>query len=146
MKVLVKKTQVLHKYNSYTHIPPNSVVLEIHLTILNTMISDIGQVGSLKKEKPVSSTSSAPAPAPAPQHSDGKDLLEDLTSERPSSPRESNTPKQEAEVELEACDTEEKQDAHTGTLTPKPEVRMFNDWSSIREENNLQPCCNVVLE
>ncbi|XP_070818700.1 histone-lysine N-methyltransferase, H3 lysine-36 specific [Chaetodon trifascialis] len=76
------------------------------------------QVASMKKEKPVSSTSSAPAAAS--QHSESKDLLEGLTPDRPPSPQGSKTPKQEAEVE--ACGAEEKQNVNTGTLTPKPEV------------------------
>ncbi|KAL7395754.1 hypothetical protein ABVT39_022564 [Epinephelus coioides] len=75
------------------------------------------QVGSVKKEKPVPSTSSAHA---APQHSESKDLSVVLTPERPPSPRGSKTPKQE--VEADACCTEEKQNVHTGTLTAKPEV------------------------
>ncbi|XP_037636477.1 histone-lysine N-methyltransferase, H3 lysine-36 specific isoform X2 [Sebastes umbrosus] len=76
------------------------------------------QVGSVKKEKPAPSTSSAPAAAP--QHSESEDLPVVLTPNRPSSPRESKTPRQEAEVE--DCSTEGKQNVHTGTLTPKPEV------------------------
>ncbi|KAI3351225.1 hypothetical protein L3Q82_005777 [Scortum barcoo] len=76
------------------------------------------QVGSLRKEKPVPGTSSAPAAAS--QHSENKDHLGGITPNRPPSPRGAKTPKQEAE--MEACSTEEKQNAHTGTLTPKPEV------------------------
>ncbi|KAM7389644.1 hypothetical protein PAMP_023607 [Pampus punctatissimus] len=49
-------------------------------------------------------------------HSEDKDL----TPSRPPSPRGCKLPKQEAETE--ACSTEEKQNVHTGTLTPKPEV------------------------
>ncbi|KAK5925197.1 hypothetical protein CgunFtcFv8_017741 [Champsocephalus gunnari] len=73
------------------------------------------QVGSVKREKPVPGASSTPAAAR--RHSESKDLPEVLTPNRPSSPRGSKTPKQEAEVE--ACSTVEKQ---TGTLTPKSEV------------------------
>ncbi|XP_051275205.1 histone-lysine N-methyltransferase, H3 lysine-36 specific isoform X2 [Dicentrarchus labrax] len=76
------------------------------------------QVGSVKKEKPVPSTSSAPDAAS--QHAESKDLLGGLTPNRPPSPRGSKTPKQEAE--MEACSPEEQQHVHTGTLTPKPEV------------------------
>ncbi|XP_040904033.1 histone-lysine N-methyltransferase, H3 lysine-36 specific isoform X2 [Toxotes jaculatrix] len=77
------------------------------------------QVGSVKKEKPVPSTSSAPASAS--EHSESKDVLGGLAPVRPPSPRGSKTPKQEADVE--ACSTEEKQSVHTGTLIPKPEVQ-----------------------
>ncbi|XP_034399290.1 histone-lysine N-methyltransferase NSD2 isoform X2 [Cyclopterus lumpus] len=73
------------------------------------------QVGSVKKEKPASS-----APSAATQQSESKDLPVVLTENQPPSPQGSKTPQQEAE--LEACSTEEKQNAHTGTLTPKPEV------------------------
>ncbi|XP_036932609.1 histone-lysine N-methyltransferase, H3 lysine-36 specific [Acanthopagrus latus] len=96
------------------------------------------QVGSLKKEKHVPGTSSALVPAPAPQHSESKDLLDDLTSERPPSPRGSKTPKQEAEVELEPCDTEETQDAHTGTLTPKPEVVSVGSSDSLSSQVDVK--------
>uniref|UniRef100_A0A8C4H7E7 Histone-lysine N-methyltransferase, H3 lysine-36 specific n=1 Tax=Dicentrarchus labrax TaxID=13489 RepID=A0A8C4H7E7_DICLA len=82
-------------------------------------------VGSVKKEKPVPSTSSAPDAAS--QHAESKDLLGGLTPNRPPSPRGSKTPKQEAE--MEACSPEEQQHVHTGTLTPKPEVRMW--YSSV---------------
>ncbi|XP_054453426.1 histone-lysine N-methyltransferase, H3 lysine-36 specific isoform X2 [Anoplopoma fimbria] len=74
------------------------------------------QVGSVKKEKPAPSASSAPAAAP--QQSESKDLPE--TPNWPPSPQGSKMPQQEADVE--ACSTEEKENAHTGTLTPKPEV------------------------
>ncbi|XP_044060563.1 histone-lysine N-methyltransferase, H3 lysine-36 specific isoform X2 [Siniperca chuatsi] len=77
------------------------------------------QVGSVKNEKPVVRTSSPPAAA-ASEHSESKDLQGVLTPNRPPSPRGAKTPKQEAE--MEACSTEEKQNVHTGTLTPKPEV------------------------
>lgn len=90
------------------------MILKIYL---NTMKSHIGQVGSVKKEKPVPSTSSAPA---AVSHSDSKDLLEGPTPNQPPSPGGSKTPKQEAEIE--PCSTEENQYVHTETLTPKPEV------------------------
>ncbi|XP_008282673.1 uncharacterized protein nsd1a [Stegastes partitus] len=66
------------------------------------------QLGSLKKEKPATSTSSAPAAASKSSES------------RSPSPQRPKTPKQE--VETEPCSTEEKQNVHTGTLTPKPEV------------------------
>lgn len=89
------------------------VTSEVKVSIKKT------QVGSVKKEKPTPSTSSAPAAA-APHLSESKDLLEDLTLNRPPSPQGSKTPQQEAETE--ACSTEEKQNIHTGTLTPKPEV------------------------
>ncbi|XP_069388063.1 histone-lysine N-methyltransferase, H3 lysine-36 specific isoform X2 [Paralichthys olivaceus] len=74
------------------------------------------QVESLKKEKPVPSTSSAPAAASQPPEN------EDIpTPNRTPSPRGAKTPEQEPE--MEACCTDEKQNAHTGTLTPKPEVQ-----------------------
>ncbi|XP_078116928.1 histone-lysine N-methyltransferase, H3 lysine-36 specific [Sander vitreus] len=91
---------------------PSGVTSEVKVLAKKT------QVESVKKEKPVPSTSSAPAAAP--QHSESKDLPVVLTPNRPPSPPGSKTPKQEAEVE--ACSTEEKQNVHTGTLTPKPEV------------------------
>lgn len=81
----------------------------------------------MKKEKSVANTSSAPAAAS--QHSEGKDVLRGLTPNRPLSPRGSKTPRQETAVE--ACSTEEKQNAHTVTLTPQPEV---SQWSAIKEE------------
>ncbi|XP_068570705.1 histone-lysine N-methyltransferase, H3 lysine-36 specific isoform X2 [Cebidichthys violaceus] len=81
------------------------------------------QVGSVKKEKPAPDASSAAAAAAAaaapPQQTESKDLPVVLTQNRPPSPQGSKTPQQEAEEE--ACSTEEKQNAHTGTLTPKPE-------------------------
>ncbi|XP_072251977.1 histone-lysine N-methyltransferase, H3 lysine-36 specific isoform X2 [Leuresthes tenuis] len=61
---------------------------------------------SVKKDKPAPST----VPAAASRHSGS----------RSPSPRRCKTPKQEAEIE--PCSTEEKQNAHTGTLTPKSEV------------------------
>ncbi|XP_018531265.2 histone-lysine N-methyltransferase, H3 lysine-36 specific isoform X3 [Lates calcarifer] len=80
------------------------------------------EVGSVRRErereKPGPSTSSAPVGTS--QDSVSKDVHGDLTPDRPPSPQGSKTPKQEAETE--ACSTEEKQDVHTGTLTPKPEV------------------------
>ncbi|XP_068441895.1 histone-lysine N-methyltransferase, H3 lysine-36 specific [Clinocottus analis] len=76
------------------------------------------QVGSVKKEKPSPGASSAPAAAP--QQSESTDLPVVLTENRPPSPQGSKTPQQEAEVE--AYSTEEKHNAHTGTLTAKPEL------------------------
>ncbi|KAM6952434.1 histone-lysine N-methyltransferase, H3 lysine-36 specific isoform 1-T2 [Lycodopsis pacificus] len=75
------------------------------------------QVGSVKKEKPAPGASSAPSAAP--EQSESRDLPVVLTHSRPPSPQGSKTPQQEAEVE--ACSTEETQNAHTGTLTLKPE-------------------------
>ncbi|CAK6956491.1 histone-lysine N-methyltransferase%2C H3 lysine-36 specific isoform X3 [Scomber scombrus] len=88
------------------------------------------QVGSIKKEKPVPSTSSIPAAAP--QNSEDKDVLRALTPNRPPSPQGCKTPKQEAEVE--ACSTEEKQ--NTGTLTPKLEALSvgLNDSLSLPQD------------
>jgi len=75
----------------------------------------------VKKEKPITTTSSAPAVAP--QHSECKDAVGGLSPNRPPSPRGSKTPKQE--TEMEPPSTEEKLNVHTGTLTPKPEVCML---------------------
>lgn len=86
------------------------------------MKSHIGQVVSVKKEKPVASTPAPPAAA-ASQHSESNDLLGALTPNRPPSPRGSKTPKEE--VEIDASSTEEKRNVDTGTLTPKPEVCML---------------------
>ncbi|XP_042275873.1 histone-lysine N-methyltransferase, H3 lysine-36 specific isoform X1 [Thunnus maccoyii] len=90
----------------------SGVTSEVKVLVKNT------QVGSVKKEKPVPSTSSAPTTAP--QHSEDKDLPEVPTPNGPPSPQGCKTPKQEAEMEV--CNTEEKQNVHTGTLTPKLEV------------------------
>ncbi|XP_067374495.1 histone-lysine N-methyltransferase, H3 lysine-36 specific isoform X2 [Channa argus] len=75
------------------------------------------QALSVKKEKSVPNTSSAPAAAS--QHAEAKDVLRGHSPNTPPSPLGSKTPKQEAE--MEACSTEEKQNVHTGTLTPKTE-------------------------
>ncbi|XP_063733238.1 histone-lysine N-methyltransferase, H3 lysine-36 specific isoform X2 [Eleginops maclovinus] len=85
------------------------------------------QVGSVKRDKPLPGASSATAAAR--RHSESKDLPEVLSPNRPSSPRGSKTPKQEAEVE--ACSTVEKQNLHTGTLTPKSEVLSVNLSSQV---------------
>ncbi|XP_054872650.1 histone-lysine N-methyltransferase, H3 lysine-36 specific [Amphiprion ocellaris] len=66
------------------------------------------QLGSLRKEKLATSTSPAPA------------VTSKASESRSPSPQRPKTPKQEAE--MEPCSTEEKQNIHTGTLTPKPEV------------------------
>ncbi|XP_042349048.1 histone-lysine N-methyltransferase, H3 lysine-36 specific isoform X2 [Plectropomus leopardus] len=91
------------------------------------------QVGSVKKKKPVPSTSSAPAAAL--QHSERKELSVVLTPERPLSPRGAKTPKQEPEVD--AC-TEEKQNVHTGTLTAKPEVLSSNLNDSLSSQADVK--------
>ncbi|XP_074529877.1 histone-lysine N-methyltransferase, H3 lysine-36 specific [Halichoeres trimaculatus] len=90
-----------------------AVTAEIKVSVKKT------QVGFSKKVKPGRSTSSSPVAA-ASQNSEIKDCLAVLTPNRPPSPRGSKTPKQE--VEMEACSTDETQNAHTGTLTPKSEV------------------------
>ncbi|KAM7000651.1 histone-lysine N-methyltransferase, H3 lysine-36 specific [Tautogolabrus adspersus] len=78
------------------------------------------QVGFSKKEKPASGMSSSLAHAASSQNSDVKDRLRVLSPNIPPSPQGSKTPKREAE--MEACSIDEKQNEHTGTLTPKPEV------------------------
>ncbi|XP_034545785.1 histone-lysine N-methyltransferase, H3 lysine-36 specific [Notolabrus celidotus] len=93
----------------------SAVTAEVKVSVKKT------QVGFSKKVKPVPSTSSSPtAAAAACQNSEVKDRPGVLTPNRPPSPRGLKTPKQE--VEMEACSTDEKQNAHTGTLTPKTEV------------------------
>ncbi|CAJ1058625.1 histone-lysine N-methyltransferase%2C H3 lysine-36 specific [Xyrichtys novacula] len=91
----------------------NGVTAEVKVSVKRT------QVGFSKKDKPAPSTSSSPTAAVC-QNSEVKDSPRVHTPNRPSSPRGSKTPKQEAE--MEACSTDEKQNAYTGTLTPKPEV------------------------
>lgn len=118
--MFIKKTQVFQSHNLY------DMIVKI---CLNTMKSHIGKVGSVKKEKPVPSTPSAPGASPP--HSESKDLLEGLNPNPTPSPLGSKTPKQETEIE--SCSAEEKQNVHTGTLNPKPEVCMLDyssDWPS----------------
>ncbi|XP_026185928.1 histone-lysine N-methyltransferase, H3 lysine-36 and H4 lysine-20 specific [Mastacembelus armatus] len=90
------------------------------------------QVVSVKKETAIPSTICAPA---ASQDSEGKDVPGVLTPDSPPSPRGSKTPKPEAEIQT--CSTEEKQNVHTGTLTPKPEVLSvgLNDSVSTQADN-----------
>ncbi|XP_038155099.1 histone-lysine N-methyltransferase, H3 lysine-36 specific [Cyprinodon tularosa] len=64
----------------------------------------------VKKTQVASETKEKPSPAGASKCSES----------RSPSPQQNKTPKQE--VETEPCSNEEKQDAHSGTLTPKPEV------------------------
>ncbi|XP_027864783.1 histone-lysine N-methyltransferase, H3 lysine-36 and H4 lysine-20 specific-like [Xiphophorus couchianus] len=66
------------------------------------------QVAAVTKEKSAPCASSVPAEAARRPES------------RSPSPQRCKTPKQEAETE--PCSAEEKQEEHTGTLTPKPEV------------------------
>ncbi|KAM6923987.1 histone-lysine N-methyltransferase, H3 lysine-36 specific [Xenentodon cancila] len=68
----------------------------------------IGQFAFVKKEKPATTTSSVPA------------ATSKRAESRSPSPRQYKTPKQEAEVE--PCSTEDEPRAHSGTLSPKPEV------------------------
>lgn len=75
----------------------------------------------MKKEKHAPSTSSAPAVAS--QHSESKEVVTGSSPNRSLSPLESKTPSQE--TELEPPSTEEKQNVHTGTLTPKLEVSVL---------------------
>lgn len=79
------------------------------------------QVGPLKKEKPVPSTSSEPAAAS--HYPEGSDGQQGPAPKEPPSPRGPKTPKQEAEIE--SCATEEKHYVNTGTLTTKPEVGAY---------------------
>lgn len=76
----------------------------------------------MNKEKSVAEASSSPAVDT--QDSTGKDLLGGLPPNGPLSPQGSKTPKQEPAEE--ACSTEDKRSTHTVTLTPKPEVVLYD--------------------
>ncbi|XP_041845718.1 histone-lysine N-methyltransferase, H3 lysine-36 specific [Melanotaenia boesemani] len=83
-----------------------SITSEVKVLVKKT------QFTSLKKEKPAPSPCSGPAAAS--KHSES----------RSPSPQQCKTPNQE--VEMEPCNTEERNNAHTGTLTPKPEVLLVS--------------------
>ncbi|KAM4732792.1 histone-lysine N-methyltransferase, H3 lysine-36 specific-like isoform 1-T2 [Anableps anableps] len=82
------------------------------------------QVASVTKAKSAPCTSSVPAAASK------------CSESRSPSPRQCKTPKEEAETE--PCSTEEKQDEHTGTLTPKPEVLPVSLNDSLSSQGDVK--------
>uniref|UniRef100_UPI003AABE9B3 histone-lysine N-methyltransferase, H3 lysine-36 specific n=1 Tax=Centroberyx gerrardi TaxID=166262 RepID=UPI003AABE9B3 len=90
----------------------SGITSEVKMVVTDT------QVASVKKERPVPSTSSAPVTSPQPPES--SDLLGVFTQTGSPSPPGCKTPKQEADTE--GCSIGERQNLPNGTLTPKPEV------------------------
>ncbi|XP_034037134.1 histone-lysine N-methyltransferase, H3 lysine-36 and H4 lysine-20 specific isoform X2 [Thalassophryne amazonica] len=102
------------------------------------------QVGSVKKQRLLSRTSSAPAVVSQPSETSNSHKIS-TAPEPPSSPR-AKTVKEASEVE--GCSTEEKQNMHTGTLTPKTEVpsRGLNDSLSSPVDVRVKTGAPVLKE